>query len=269
MLLALDIGNTNIKIGVFADDPGDDPYTSAAAWRINTERGRTADEYGLMTSNMLPTRGLDARDVTSVAMCSGVPSLTSAFVEVSETYFGQSPLVVGAGVKTGIRILYDNPRDVGADRIVDAAAALKLYGRPAIVVDFGTGTVFDARPRRDIRIAPVYTSRRAHSTRRRHSFVTSSWSGPLRQSGVIPSMRCSRGWCWDTPRWLREWSRDSTASWARRVEGHRDGGPAHLIAEEEERERRTGGNGHISDVVNDNLTMAGLKIIHEMNVPGR
>ena len=81
-----------------------------------------------MTSNLLPTRGLDARDVTSVAMCSGVPSLTSAFVEVSETYFGLSPLVVGAGVKTGIRILYDNPRDVGADRIVDAAAALKLYG---------------------------------------------------------------------------------------------------------------------------------------------
>ena len=103
MLLALDIGNTNIKIGVFADEAGDEPYMPAASWRINTERGRTADEYGLMTSNMLPTRGVDVRDVTSVAMCSGVPSLTSAFVEVSETYFGQSPLVVGAGVKTGIR----------------------------------------------------------------------------------------------------------------------------------------------------------------------
>ena len=144
MLLALDIGNTNIKIGVFADDPGDDPYTPAAAWRINTERGRTADEYGLITSNMLPTRGIDARDVSAVAMCSGVPSLTAAFVEVSKSYFRQAPLVVGAGVKTGIKILYDNPRDVGADRIVDAAAALKLYGGPAIVVDFGTGTVFDA-----------------------------------------------------------------------------------------------------------------------------
>ena len=144
MLLALDIGNTNIKIGVFADEPGVDSYTPAASWRINTERGRTADEYGLMMSNMLPTRGLDARDVSAVAMCSGVPSLTAAFAEVSESYFGQSPLVVGAGVKTGIKILYDNPRDVGADRIVDAAAALTLYGGPAIVVDFGTGTVFDA-----------------------------------------------------------------------------------------------------------------------------
>ena len=141
MLLALDIGNTNIKIGVFPDGHG---YAPAASWRINTEQGRTSDEYGFMIANLLPARRVDPRSVSAVSICSGVPPLTASFVEVSETYFQQTPLVVGSGVKTGIKVLYDNPRDVGADRIVDAAAALKLYGGPAIIVDFGTGTVFDA-----------------------------------------------------------------------------------------------------------------------------
>ena len=157
-------------------------------------------------SNMLPTRGIGRpRDVSAVAMCSGVPSLTAAFVEVSETYFGQSPLVVGAGVKTGIKILYDNPRDVGADRIVDAAAALKLYGGPAIVVDFGTGTVFDATTKDGEylggAIAPAYTSPPARSIKPPRSSVTSSWSVPHRPSGGTPSTRSSRVWCWGTPRW--------------------------------------------------------------------
>ena len=103
-----------------------------------------ADEYGLMLNSLLPLKGVDPSDMSAVALCSGVPPLTPVFVELCETYLGLTPLVVGAGVKTGIRVLYDNPRDVGADRIVDAVAALKLYGGPAIVVDFGTGTVFDA-----------------------------------------------------------------------------------------------------------------------------
>ena len=143
VLLALDIGNTNISVGVFDDDAGP-KHTPAATWRIATDRDRMPDEYGLLLSNLLSLRGFHAGDISSAAICSGVPPLTPAFQEVCTGLFGVEPMVVGAGVKTGVRILYDSPRDVGADRIADAAAALTLYGGPAIIVDFGTATVFDA-----------------------------------------------------------------------------------------------------------------------------
>ena len=138
MLLALDIGNSNITLGVFRGE------CLEATWRIATDTGRMPDEYGIMLNQLLPLRKVAPDDVHEVALCSVVPPLTPTFVELCETFFGVSPLVVGAGTRTGIRILYDNPRDVGADRIVDAAAALKLYGGPVIIVDFGTATVFDA-----------------------------------------------------------------------------------------------------------------------------
>ena len=138
MLLALDIGNTSISIGVFRGD------RLEATWRIATDTARMPDEYGLMLNHLLPLRGVSAAEVSTVALCSVVPPLTPVFVEVAEAYFASTPLVVGSGTKTGIRIMYDSPRDVGSDRIVDAAAALSLYGGPAIVVDFGTATVFDA-----------------------------------------------------------------------------------------------------------------------------
>lgn len=138
MLLALDIGNTNIALGVFRGQELE------ATWRIATETGRMPDEYGLMLSQLLPLQGISPSEVRAIAMCSAVPPLTPTFVELCQNYFSISPLVVGAGSKTGIRILYDSPRDVGADRIVDATAALKLYGGPAIIVDIGTATVFDA-----------------------------------------------------------------------------------------------------------------------------
>ena len=138
MLLALDIGNTNITLGVFRGE------SLQATWRIATDTARMADEYGLILNQLLALKGLSPGDVESVAMCSVVPPLTPTFAELSETYLGVSPMVVGAGTRTGIRILYDSPRDVGADRVADAAAALKLYGGPVIVVDFGTATVFDA-----------------------------------------------------------------------------------------------------------------------------
>ena len=138
MLLALDIGNTNITLGVFQ---GEDLQ---ATWSIATVSGRMPDEYGLIVSQLLPLKGIALEDVTKIAMCSVVPPLTPTVVELCESYFGLSPLVVGAGMKTGIRILYDNPRDVGTDRIADAAAALTLYGGPLVIVDIGTATVFDA-----------------------------------------------------------------------------------------------------------------------------
>lgn len=138
MLLAIDIGNTNITLGVFDGD------ALSATWRLSTERSKTSDEYSATLMQMLQLRDMAQQHIDAVALCSVVPPLTPTFVDLCKTHFGVDPLVVGAGTKTGVRILYDNPRDVGADRIVDAAAALRLYGGPVIVVDIGTATVFDA-----------------------------------------------------------------------------------------------------------------------------
>jgi type III pantothenate kinase len=138
MLLAIDIGNTNITLGVFQGD------TLTATWRVATDPRRLSDEYGHILHGILPLRGITPDDITEVAICSVVPPLTSTFEEMSKTIFKAIPLVVTVGIKTGVRILYENPRDVGADRVVDAVAAYNLYGGPLIVVDFGTATVFDA-----------------------------------------------------------------------------------------------------------------------------
>ncbi len=138
MLLALDIGNTNIAIGAFNNNE------LAASWRIATDSQRLSDEYALQLHNLLPMKGVEPATINSVALCSVVPPLTSVFEDVSRSLFATEPLTVGAGTRTGVRVLYDNPHDVGADRVVDAAAALRLYGGPAIIVDLGTATVLDA-----------------------------------------------------------------------------------------------------------------------------
>lgn len=127
-----------VNLGVF------DGETLVANLRVSTDARRSSDEYGLMIRDLLALNGVDRLTITDVCMCSVVPPLTGIFEEVSETYFHLKPLSITAGVKTGLQISYDNPRDVGADRIVDAVAAINLYGKPVIIVDFGTATVFDA-----------------------------------------------------------------------------------------------------------------------------
>jgi len=138
MLLVMDIGNTNTLLGVF------DGGRLLVSWRLTSRREQTADEYGLELTGLLKLKGIEPGETTEACMCSVVPPLTATFDQVCRSYFNVTPLIVTAGVRTGLRILYDNPRDVGADRIVDAVAAIELYGRPVIVVDFGTATVFDA-----------------------------------------------------------------------------------------------------------------------------
>ena len=138
MLLAIDIGNTNINLGVF------DGQKLICTVRLSADARRLADEYGESTTNILALKGVTPQSIDGASICSVVPPLTSTFEEVCKEYFNVVPLTVNTGVKTGVRILYDNPRDVGADRVVDAVAAYHLYGGPTIVVDFGTGTVFDA-----------------------------------------------------------------------------------------------------------------------------
>lgn len=138
MLLTVDIGNTNVTFGLYQGSE------LGARWRIRTIHDKMPDEYGILMTQLFRHRGHTPDDITGVAIASVVPPLTQAFIDVSRTYLEQDPFVVDAGVRTGVLIRYDDPRQVGADRVVDAAAVQALYGLPACVVDFGTGTTFDA-----------------------------------------------------------------------------------------------------------------------------
>lgn len=137
MLLAIDIGNSNIVVGVFDKD------RVKATWRIATGVHRMWDEYAIILINLLATQNLKLSQIDGVVMCSVVPPIGHVWEEMSKRYIGMEPLVVGAGVKTGVRIALDNPREVGADRVVHAAAAHHLYGGPCIIIDMGTATTFD------------------------------------------------------------------------------------------------------------------------------
>lgn len=139
MLLTIDIGNTNITFGTYDRQP-----SLRHNWRIKTDYGRLADEYGIIILGLMRHEGLDFDDIRGVAMASVVPPLTRVFVEMIERFVKQTPLLVDSETKTGVEILIDSPQDVGADRIVDTAAVYQLYGGPACVVDFGTATTFDA-----------------------------------------------------------------------------------------------------------------------------
>lgn len=137
VLLALDIGNTNTTIGLF------DGETLKAHWRIQSDREKTADEYGILLHQLLDHKKFDPRDVTAVAIACVLPPVLPAFVRMAESYFCVKPLVVSHDLDTGLVIRYQPPRDVGADRIVNAVAAKAKYPLPAIVVDLGTATTFD------------------------------------------------------------------------------------------------------------------------------
>ena len=138
MLLAIDVGNTNITLGLYEGE------TLGPRWRLATDHRSMPDEYGLLLVGMFNHAGISKEKLEGICLASVVPPLTGKVVEACRTYLQQDPLVVDAGVKTGVRVLYEDPKAVGADRIVDAAAVQHLYGGPACVVDFGTGTTFDA-----------------------------------------------------------------------------------------------------------------------------
>ena len=138
MLLTIDIGNTNITLGLYQGD------LLGPRWRLATVHDRMPDEYGLQFIGLLEHAGIKVEQVLGICMASVVPPLTGKVIDACQHYLKQEPLVVDAELKSGVRILYEHPNAVGADRIVDAAAVLKLYGGPACVVDFGTATTFDA-----------------------------------------------------------------------------------------------------------------------------
>ncbi|MDR0309973.1 MAG: type III pantothenate kinase [Acidobacteriota bacterium] len=138
MLLAVDIGNTNITLGLFEGE------TLGTRFRVAANPARTADEYGLAMLNFFRRAGIADGDINAITLGSVVPALTPLFAEACANYLGCRPFVADGMMKTGLRSLYDNPQQLGVDRIIDAAAAYKLYGGPACVIDFGTATTFDA-----------------------------------------------------------------------------------------------------------------------------
>lgn len=252
MLLALDIGNTNITLGVF------DGERLVATWRLSTDRSKMPDEYGIMLTQLLNLRGMSAQNIDAASLCSVVPPLTPIFVELFRRYFNVEPLVVAAGTRTGIRILYDNPRDVGADRIVDATAAMKLYGGPAIIVDMGTATVIDAVTADGDylggAIAPGMTIA--------HDALFSNTSQLRRVELISPETAIGRNTIHAIQAGIVLGYADLVRGMVARFDQELGGG-AKVIA--------TGGMAHIIekearvfDDVNPDLTLTGLRLIHEM-----
>lgn len=146
MLLAIDVGNTQTVLGLLENDAADQdaPDDVAEHWRVSTDADRTADEWAVLLDGLLDRRGLDLAVVDGIAMCSTVPAVLREMREMAEVEFsGLNAVVVEPGVKTGIPVLVDNPREVGTDRVINALAAVHLYGGPAVVVDLGTATTFD------------------------------------------------------------------------------------------------------------------------------
>ncbi len=159
MLLAIDVGNTETVIGLFSTGPGDEPPPGSRPappvppepvglthhWRLSTVGERTADEHALLLSELLDLDGMDVAEVvTGIAVTSSVPLVTAALRQMASRWFDVPCVVLEPGVRSGMPILYDNPKEVGADRIANAIGAYDLYGGPCIVVDLGTATTFDA-----------------------------------------------------------------------------------------------------------------------------
>ena len=136
MLLVIDVGNTNIVLGIFKGKELMDH------WRVSTDRLRTTDEYGVLIRNLFYLNGVNSDEIDAIIISSVVPPVMPTLERMCQRYFGLTPLVIGPGVKTGMDIKYDNPREVGADRIVNAVAAYEKFGGPVIIIDFGTATTY-------------------------------------------------------------------------------------------------------------------------------
>lgn len=138
MLLVIDVGNTNIVFGIFEEKK------LLYNWRISTDKDRTSDEYGLLFEQIVRYHGINVKDIKDIMLSSVVPPLMNTLSTMCKKYFNRIPIVVGPGVRTGMDIKYDNPKEVGADRIVNGVAGYEKYGGPLIIVDFGTAITFDA-----------------------------------------------------------------------------------------------------------------------------
>jgi type III pantothenate kinase len=143
LLLVLDVGNTNTVLGVFSGSEGSERGHLRANWRVATNANSTVDEYGVLFRNLFAMDSIQVSEIQGIVISSVVPPLDSTLRQMCERYFNTKPLFIEPGVKTGMPVLYDNPAEVGADRIVNSVAAFEKYGGPCISVDFGTATTFD------------------------------------------------------------------------------------------------------------------------------
>jgi type III pantothenate kinase len=180
MLLTLDVGNTNTVLGVFREKE------LVAHWRLTTARDQTVDEYGILTRDLFTLANLEPRAIGGVIISSVVPTLNSTLAGMADRYFGMKALFVEPGIKTGMPVHYDNPQEVGADRIVNSVAAFDKYGGPCIIVDFGTAMRSSPAP---------------------HASFASKSKIPEKSSARTPPLRCRRASSTVTPTWSTEFSR--------------------------------------------------------------
>ena len=253
MLLAFDIANTNIKIGMFEGDE------LRANWRISTGVQRMADEYAVMLLNLLRHQGIDFNDIKEGAMSCVVPPLLTTFNELFQRYFKIKPLIVGPGVKTGLRIRMDNPREVGSDLIADAAAALSLYKAPIIVVALGTASAFAIISKEGDYIGGVIAPGIGISAEALYTRTAAlprvELAKPKKAIGTNTQAAMQSGLIYGyaglidgiVSRILEELGEKATVV--------ATGGYAAIIAKETK----------TIDEVNPNLTLIGIKVIHDMN----
>jgi type III pantothenate kinase len=253
MLLAIDIGNTNITIGMFKEDKLMD------TWRIATGIHHTADEYAVLLLSLLRQQELGTSDVTKIALCSVVPPLTPVFEELGQRYFNVLPLVVRAGIKTKVRLRMDNPAEVGADRIVDAAAAHHLYGGPLIIVDLGTATTFDTVSREGDylggAIAPGLGTASESMFTRTAMLPRVELTHPERAIGTNTIAAMQSGLFFGYVGLIEGIITRIQAELGEKARVVATGGYAELIAEETP----------VIDIVNKDLTLVGLRLIYLMN----
>ena len=253
MLLAIDIGNTDTTLGVF------DGEELRATWHMATSVHRMADEYAALLLNLLHQQGLDTPDIKAGALCSVVPPLVSTFGELFQRYFHISPLVVGVGVKTGVRIRMDNPREMGADRIVNAAAAHHLYGGPVIVTDLGTATTFDTVSKEGDylggAIAPGIMAAAEALFTRAAMLPRVELTRPKRAIGTNTIAAMQSGIIFGYVGLIEGIVARIQQELGEKAKVVATGGAAELLAKETA----------VIDVVNPDLTLIGLKLIYEMN----
>ncbi|MDD5082910.1 MAG: type III pantothenate kinase [Dehalococcoidales bacterium] len=253
MLLAVDIGNTDITLGAFEGE------ILRGTWRMATGTRRTADEQAVLLLDMLQYQGIDRSDIKEVAVCSVVPPLTPTFERLFQQYFHISPLVVMAGIKTGVRIRMDNPREVGADRIVNAAAAHYLYKGTVIVVDLGTAATFDVVSKEGDyiggAIAPgLITAAEALFTRAAQLFRV-ELVRPKRAIGTNTITAMQSGIIFGYVGLVEEMVRRIQQELGEKAKVVATGGYSELIARETK----------VFDETNPDLTLIGLRLIYEMN----